>query len=197
MPRIPIVTPETAPEAARPLLAELRERSLREGKLLNVHAQMAQAPAILAAYLGVRRALEQFGTFDFRTRAAIMLTVSATDAAEYAEAVNVVLTRRSGFTPVQVRAIRAGAFDDDPKLAALLRVVRLATLNVGQVDDDAWHAAIAAGWTVTELNEAFGSIALTLLVDYFVHYAETPFDVPTPEEAAAQQKARAPEPSRA
>jgi len=44
-----------APEAARPLLENLVQFS-PTGRLLNLHAQMAHSPAVLAAYTAVRQA---------------------------------------------------------------------------------------------------------------------------------------------
>lgn len=58
MTRIPGHTVEDAPKASRPLLEEML-RSSPTGRLLNVHAQMAHAPAVLEektdALLGVAR----------------------------------------------------------------------------------------------------------------------------------------------
>ena len=54
MARIPTHTIEDAPAAARPLLAEMVQFS-PTGQPLNMHAQMAHAPAVLDAfaYLGL------------------------------------------------------------------------------------------------------------------------------------------------
>jgi alkylhydroperoxidase/carboxymuconolactone decarboxylase family protein YurZ len=178
MTRIPIVRLDTASPAAKTLLAHIRERALTPDSLLNLHPQMAYSPTVLASYLGVRRALEEFGTLDFKTRSAIMLTVSALDGATYAAAVNSVLVARAGWAPDEIARIRSGTFDADQRLARLLNVVSQAARHVGRVDVDAWQAALSAGWTIAELAEAFTSVALTMMVDHFVHFAETPLDVP-------------------
>ena len=178
MTRIPIVQPDAASPAAKTLLARVRERSLTPDSPLNLHAQMAYSPAVLASYLGVRHALEEFGTLDLKTRSAIMLTVSTLDGATYAAAVNSVLVARAGWTPHQIAQIRTGVLADDAKLTRLLDVVRQATQRIGYVDDGTWQAARSAGWTTAELADAFASVALTIMVDHFVHFAETPLDVP-------------------
>jgi hypothetical protein len=190
MPRIPVQTFDTAPPAAQPILAELRERSLMPGTLLNCHAQMSTSPATLAAYMGMRNAIEQFGTLDMKTRTATMLSVSATDGAGYAQAINSFLCGRAGWSPEEVSEIAAGTFSDDAKIAALLEVARQAARNIGYVDDIAWQAARAHGWTVKELNDAFASVALTVMVDYFVHFAETPLDIPAAHVAASAPRLR-------
>ena len=189
MPRLPIPSFDTAPAAARPVLAELRERSLSPGTLLNLHAQMSTSPATLAGYMGMRSAIEQHGTLDAKVRTAIMLSVSRTDGAGYAEAINGILCRRAGWSAEQVGEIAAGTFDDDPKIASLLEVARQAARNIGRVDDGAWRTARSNGWSAEELNDTFASVALTMMVDYFVHFAETPLDVP-PAPAAADTRNR-------
>jgi len=55
MTRIPSHSIEDAPQAARSLLAEMVQFS-PTGRLLNLHAQMAHAPAVLEAYVSIRRA---------------------------------------------------------------------------------------------------------------------------------------------
>jgi hypothetical protein len=49
MTRIPTHSIEDAPEASRPLLEDMLQFS-PTGRLLNMHAQMAHAPAVLDAY---------------------------------------------------------------------------------------------------------------------------------------------------
>lgn len=56
--------------------------------------------------------------------------------------------------------IRDGPFQDDPRLAALLSLVRESAANTGSVRDAPWQAAIDAGWTDVELTEASVHIAL-------------------------------------
>ena len=65
---------------------------------------------------------------------------------------------------------------DDPKLAALLGVVRQAAANRGRVDEATWLAARAAGWTEAHLAEAFALVGLTQHVDGFLNVARTEVD---------------------
>jgi hypothetical protein len=80
MPRIPVHTLETAPDATRPQL-QLAAKQTPTGELLNLHRQMAHAPAVLASYTAIRKALNEHGTFDAKTRTAVMLTVGNVDGA--------------------------------------------------------------------------------------------------------------------
>ena len=85
MTRIPSHTVENAPDAPRPVL----ERMIRvspTGTLLNLHAQMANSPALLAAYVSIRQATDQQGTLDLQIRSALMLATAGAVRSDYAVA---------------------------------------------------------------------------------------------------------------
>ena len=75
MTRIYSHTIQDAPEASRPLLEGVVPFS-PTGKLLNLHAQMAHSPAVLAAYTGIRQSTVAHGTLDPRVRSALMLAAA-------------------------------------------------------------------------------------------------------------------------
>jgi alkylhydroperoxidase/carboxymuconolactone decarboxylase family protein YurZ len=178
MPRIPMTTIASAEPALRPMLTEIQRRSLTPGRLLNIHAQMAHAPAVFAVYAGMRRALEEFSTLDFKTRSAIMLVTSVANDARYPIAIQIRLALRAGWTPAEVEDIRRDDFDSDPRLATLLRFVRQAATDTGRVGDEMWSAAKEAGWTSAQLAEAYANVAFATMVDAFARFAEPEFDVP-------------------
>ena len=76
MSRIPSHTIDDAPEVARPLLEDMLKFS-PTGRPLNLHAQMAHAPAVLVADTSIRRATSAFGTLDQRLRSALMPVTAA------------------------------------------------------------------------------------------------------------------------
>ena len=75
-------------------------------------------------------------------------------------------------------AIRDGSYTADPKLAALLTLVRESAGNLGSVDDRTWRAALDAGWSDTELTEISVHIALNLFTNHFNHLVQTDLDLP-------------------
>jgi alkylhydroperoxidase family enzyme len=175
--RIPSSTVEDASEASRQLLAEMIQFS-PTGRLLNMHAQMAQAPAVLEAYVGIRRATAAHGALDLSLRAALMLAAATADGSEYALAIVTALALRAGWHQDQVAALRAGADLGDDKTDSLIRVVREASLHSGRVSDATWDRAAALGWTAEQLVEAFAYLGLTVFTSYFLNFAETELDVP-------------------
>ncbi len=174
MSRIPVHTLHDAPKGTRPTLERLARRS---GKLLNIHAEMAHSPVVLAAYAGLSEAIADHGSFDARTREAIALAVGAVDSCDYCQAAHTLSGKKAGFTPEQMIAIRRGEVDFDDKLATLVTMVREAAGQVGDVSDVTWKAAAETGWTEQELTEAFAHLAANLFTNYFNHYARTELDL--------------------
>ena len=175
MSRIPVQTFDSAPEQTRATLEKLARRS---GKLLNIHAEMASSPVVLAAYAGLSDAVAEQGSFDARTREAIALAVGAVDGCDYCQAAHTAGGRKAGFTEEETVAVRRGDVSFDDRLAALLAVLREAAGNIGHVSDQTWNTAREAGWSEQELGEAFAHLAGNLFTNFFNHYARTDLDVP-------------------
>jgi hypothetical protein len=194
MTRIPTHTIEDAPEAARALLAEMIQFS-PSGRLLNMHAQMAHAPAVLEAYVSIRRAAGTYGTLDQKVRAALMLAAATADASQYALAIISLLASRAGWRPDQVRSLLAGGGVGEEKTDSLIAVVREAAASSGRVSDAAWDAATGHGWGDDQLAEAFTYLGLTVFTSYFLNYAGTDLDVPAPPVTASPAPAPAGEAS--
>jgi alkylhydroperoxidase family enzyme len=179
MPRLPLDTP--VGDELRDVFAAA---SNNRRPPLNLHRQMAHAPTVLVAYNGIRRALEDQGVLDHRTRFAVMLAVAAVEQVPYTIAVNSVLATRAGFSAAQIDAIVQGKDCGEERLDALLAVARSTAEHRGAVAEGVFQQALAAGYSDTELAEAFVSIQLASFVDHFTNFAQTPFDVPSAVEAA-------------
>jgi len=168
MHRIPEHTIES-----RPVLEAVCRRSVGKGKPLTLHAQMAHAPAVLAAYVGFRDAVDAHGTFPPAVKSAVMLAVSGAMHNAYAQSINAMLAQRAGWSDQDVLEIRDGRLGRDHQLSALLAVACDAATANGNVSDVRWMAARDAGWTDSELAELFLYIGLTTYVVEFVNYART------------------------
>ncbi|GAB3272415.1 carboxymuconolactone decarboxylase family protein [Sinomonas notoginsengisoli] len=175
MTRIPVHTVENAPETSRPYAEKLERRM---GRLMNIHAEMAHAPAVIAAYSGIQKAIAEHGTFDARIKEAIALAVGNQNGCDYCQASHTASGRRAGLSDEEMLAIRAGEVDFDPKLAAITEVSRAAAAQSGYVPEPVWQAALEAGWTESDLAEAFTYVMANMFTNYFNHYAGTELDVP-------------------
>ena len=177
MTRIPSHSVADAPEASRSLLEEMIQFS-PTARPLNMHAQMAHSPAVLEAYVSLRRATARLGTLDQRVRSALMLTSAAAAGSDYAAAVLSMLALRSGWHQDEVDALRAGKDLGDAAIDALVGLVCTAAADQGHVSDAAWAGALDAGWDDEQLTEAFASLGLAVFTAYFLNYAATELDLP-------------------
>ncbi len=85
--------------------------------------------------------------------------------------------KAAGLTEQETIDIRRGQVDD-PKLGALVTLVREQAANVGHVQDTTWQAALDAGWSNRELTETSAVVALNLFTNYFNHLVQTDLDLP-------------------
>ena len=176
MSRIPNHTVEDAPDASRPLLQKIAQSS-PTGRPLNLHAQMAHSPAVLAAYTSLRAVTAEHGTLDPKVSWALNLATAAAVGNDYMVGIASRFARMNGWTEAQIAAIQADATTGDVEVDALTRVVREAATNSGRVTDATWKAAQQAGWSDEQLAEAFAYLGLTVFTGYFLNYAQTDPDV--------------------
>jgi hypothetical protein len=180
MTRIPSHTIDDAPPDARELLADM-VRFSPTGRPLNMHGQMAHAPAVLHAYTSIRRATAEHGTLDQSLRTALMLASAVADDSQYALGIISMLAQRAGWSEGAVATLRAGKELGEEDTDALLAVVREASANSGRVSDATWARAADRGWTDEQLAEAFAYLGLTVFTSYFLNYAGTEPDLPGTE----------------
>ena len=103
----------------------------------------------------------------------------------YCQAAHTMVGRGAGLSDGQMIQIRRGDLEADGRLAAILAVAREAASGVGDVDDATWRAALDAGWSDTELADAFASVAANLFTNYFNHYTGTELDLPAAPDASS------------
>jgi hypothetical protein len=176
MSRIPGHTVEDAPDASRPLLQWIAQSSTT-GRPLNVHAQMAHSPAVLAAYTSLRGVTAEHGTLDPKVSWALHLATAAAVGNDYMIGIASRFARMNDWTEAQIAALQTGATTGDTKIDALTRVVREAAANSGNVTDVTWKAAQQGGWSDEQLAEAFAYLGLTVFTGYFLNYAQTDTDI--------------------
>jgi alkylhydroperoxidase family enzyme len=176
MSRFPSHTIENAPEGSRPILQKIAEASQTK-RPLNVHAQMAHSPAVLAGYASLRAITAERGTLDPKVSWALNLTTAATIGNAYMIGIASRFARMSGWTDAQVEALRTAATTGDTKIDAITSVIREAAAHSGKVTDAVWRAALQHGWSDTQLAEAFAYLGLTLFTGYFLNYAQTDADI--------------------
>lgn len=175
MPRVPVHTVDDAPTESRETLDALGRKT---GKVLNIFAEMAHAPALLKMYAHTEQLLREESSLDERTRQAIHLTVANVNGCTYCEAAYTGAARRAGHSAEDCLDIRNGELPADQKLSALLAVTREIAANTGYVADATWDGATEAGWSEREILEAYAEVVRTILTNYFNHLVGTETDLP-------------------
>jgi uncharacterized peroxidase-related enzyme len=174
MTRIPVHSVDSAPEGSRDALKALEAQF---GKVLNIHGAMAHSPAVLETYVAIQDALEDKGALDKKLREVVALAVANVDECSYCQAAHTLGGQAAGLSKEETIAIRRGQIDD-PKLQALVTLVREQAAKVGHVQDSTWQAALDAGWSDAELTETSAVVALNLFTNYFNHLVQTDLDLP-------------------
>lgn len=177
MPRVPVHTVDDAPTESQETLEALGNRI---GKVINIHAEMAHAPALLHAYDAMERTLRERSSLGEPVRQAIHLTVAHVNHCEYCQAAYTGGAKAAGHSEATTLDIRRGEVPDDDKLTAMLQVCREIAAEKGYVDDRTWKTALEAGWSEKELLEGYAEVVRTILTNYFNHLVGTELDLPAP-----------------
>jgi uncharacterized peroxidase-related enzyme len=162
----------TAPEDTRKLLADVRRKF---GFVPNLLGNMAHAPSLLKAYLGVSAFFDQT-SLDATERQVVLLAVSAQNRCGYCVAAHSAIAAVQNVPADVVSAIRTGQPIADPKLEALRRFVE------DLVESRGWPAAAKAaalsraGYTEGQMLEVVLGVGMKTLSNYTNHLAATPLD---------------------
>jgi hypothetical protein len=178
MTRIPVAALNDVPTASKELLEWIMQTQ-PTGKVLNMQAQLAVAPAALAGYVALRRATEEHGTLDPKTRAAVLAMSGAALGVPYVERLTARIASSAGWQPDEIVRFTESVGSGDEKLDSLLAVVGDAGKNLGLVDDAAWERAVHNGWTHEQLAESFAFFSIPVYMAYFTNFAATESDVPS------------------
>ena len=152
-----IHTPTTAPEASRALLDGI---AADIGVLPNLVAAVAESPALLTGFDGLRRAIAE-STLPPIAREVAGLAVGVVVDNRYGVAFHSTVLGRHGVEAAEIERMRAGRPPSDPKLAAVYELAQRIVLDRGKVDT---AAATAAGWTHEQILEIVGECAFVGLV---------------------------------
>ena len=178
MTRIPVPANDEMPTASKELLEWIMQTPLT-GKVLNMQAQLAVAPATLAGYVALRRTTEEHGTLDPKTRTAVLAMSGAALGVLYVERLTARIASSAGWQPDEIVRFTEGLGSGDVKLDSLLDVVADAGKNLGLVDNAAWERAAHNGWTPEQLAESFAYFSIAVYSAYFTNFAATELDIPS------------------
>ena len=165
-------TIESAPEASRPTLEGAKKAY---GAVPNLLGVMAEAPALLEAYVTVGKIFDK-SSFTPTERQVVLITVSALNQCEYCVAAHSVIASMQEVSRDVVDAIREGRPIADPKLEVLRAFAAAVVTHRGFVTDDQVQAFLAAGYGRAQVLEVILGVGMKTLSNYTNHIAGTELD---------------------
>jgi uncharacterized peroxidase-related enzyme len=165
--------PALARGKAGALLAAVKD-SL--GAVPNMTRHMANAPAVLEAYLAMNTALA-VGTLGARLREQIALLTAQANGCAYCLSAHTFVGRRAGLPAADIASARAG-HAADAREAAALRFASTVLDKRGHVDEAAVAAVRSAGFGDGAIGEIVGEVALNVFTNYFNSVTQPVVDFP-------------------
>jgi alkylhydroperoxidase family enzyme len=163
---------ENAPDAAKPLL----EKSIKGfGMLPNLHAVMAESPALLDAYQQLHE-LAQNASFDKDELTVVWQTINVEHGCHYCVPAHTAIANMMGVDADITEALRNQSPLESTKLETLRDTTLLMVRNRGiikQVDIDTFYAV---GFNKQNLLDIVLILAQKVMSNFTNHLAETPVD---------------------
>jgi alkylhydroperoxidase family enzyme len=163
---------ENAPDAAKPLL----EKSIKGfGMLPNLHAVMAESPALLDAYQQLHE-LAQNASFDKDELTVVWQTINVEHGCHYCVPAHTAIANMMGVDADITEALRNQSPLESTKLETLRDTTLLMVRNRGiikQVDIDTFYAV---GFNKQNILDIVLILAQKVMSNFTNHLAETPVD---------------------
>lgn len=166
-------TPQTAPEASRPMLESVQKGF--GGMLPNLYGVMAESPALVEAYQALGKIFSKTSLTDTE-RHIVWLTINYENECTYCMAAHSVVATSSGVDDADVDALRAGHALADAKHQALRHFTAHMVQARGWADPHEIDALLAAGYTQQTILDVILGIGQKTLSNYTNHIANTPVD---------------------
>jgi len=172
MPRFPVHSIESAPEASRETMRGLKQKF---GFVPNLIGELAAAPATLKAYAALSRLLEET-TFDPVEQQLILIATSLANDCRYCVAAHSAGLKMAGLAQDQVDALREGRVLADGRLEALRKITFAVVDRRGRPNAAEVRSFLESGYRPEQMLELLVGVAAKTISNYTNHLAETPLD---------------------
>ena len=165
-------TVETAPEESKALLDD----SIKAfGMIPSLHATMAEAPGLLAAYKEIH---EHFVNSSFTKEeiTVVWQTINVEHACHYCVPAHTGIAKSMGVDDAITDALRNETALPNARLGALRDFTLSVVRERGNVDDGAVQAFLDAGYTRRQILEVILGLSQKIMSNYTNHLANTPVD---------------------
>mgnify|MGYP003382060327 CR=1 FL=1 len=163
---------ESAPADSKPLLEKSKKAY---GMVPNLHAVMAESPALLEAYQAVAGIFGKTNLSETE-RQIIAMTNNRLNGCTYCMAAHTSIMQGAKVPEDVITSLRDGTPIADPKLEALRVFAEKVNVNRGWVEDEDIEALLAAGYTKQTVFDVIVGTAFKVLSNYTNHVAQTPLD---------------------
>ncbi len=184
-----IHTLQTAPEASKPVLADV-EKAYKF--IPNLYGALAESPLALSAYHQLSGLIQSKSSLTPQEQQVVMLAVSFENGCDYCMAAHSAMAAMAKTPPATIQALRDGNPPADAKTAALVTFARAVVQQRGWMEEEQLNAFRSAGYTEVQVLDILAIAALKTISNYTNHLATTPLDA-----AFAGQKWTRPDPSQA
>ncbi len=173
MPRIQPVQKDQLDQSTKNTLAQVEQQL---GKVPNMFATLAHAPAALNAYLRWDGALAG-GELSRAQRESIALLVAQANRCQYCLSAHQLLGHGAGLSDQAIADARQ-ARADDPTNAALLEFAAALLEQRAVLSDSLFYEFAAKGLSPTLMLEAVAHVAMNIFTNYLNILADTEIDFP-------------------
>jgi uncharacterized peroxidase-related enzyme len=171
--RLEPIPSDKASGKAKELLEAVKAKM---GMTPNILTTMANAPAVLKAYLNFSQALSE-GVLPPKLREQIALAVSEANGCQYCVSAHAAIAHTIGLSDTEILQSRRGASPDE-KIDVVLKFARTLVEKRGWASDEDVEEVRKAGFNDEEIAEILGNVALSFFTNYFNHMAGTETDFP-------------------
>ncbi len=161
--------------ASKPMLEKSQKTY---GFVPNLHAVMAESPALLEAYRSVADIFDTKTDLSPTERQIIAMTNNRLNGCTYCMAAHTSIMQGLKVPQDVIESLRDGTPIADPKLEALRVFAEQVNQKRGWVDDSDIDALLAAGYTQQTVLDVIVGTAYKVLSNYTNHIADTPLDKP-------------------
>jgi uncharacterized peroxidase-related enzyme len=164
-------TIETAGDS-KPLLEKSKKAY---GFVPNLHAVMAESPALLEAYQTIAGIFDKTNLSPTEQQI-ILMTNNRVNGCTYCMAAHTSIMQALKVPEDVITALRDGTSIADPKLEALRVFAEKVNEKRGWLEDGDIEALLAAGYTKQTVFDVIVGTAYKVLSNYTNHVAQTPLD---------------------
>ena len=167
------LTIDTAPEASKPILKEIRKSS---GFIPNLMAIFARNPTVLQGCVALDAAYEK-GSLTARDRQIILLATSVENNCNFCADAHSTIATAFLFTPSEiVAAIVDGTQIHDSKINSLVTLVKEIVRERGHVSNETIQGFLDAGYKEDQVMELLLGVALETISNYVDHISLVSID---------------------